>query len=284
MKQTLTICLAVLASLVAVHLWAPMQGVVEKEETALERVLRTQTLRCAYTVAPTFVDKDPNTGKLSGLGYDITEAMGAALGIKISWGPEVGPHEIFEGFKNNRFDANCTGYWRTPERAHGGDFTNPIFYTPARMFVRKGETRFKTLDDFNRADVTLSTQDGEATEALVRKQLPKAKIFALPGMAPVTDRFVAVVSGKADATPMDVSLGLEFMAQNPGKLELFDSEPLATLPSTIVIAHNQQSLKNFLDAGIAALKEKGELKQILLKNSKYKGSFLPPAVEVGTLE
>ncbi|MCP5404744.1 MAG: transporter substrate-binding domain-containing protein [Pseudomonadaceae bacterium] len=254
------------------------------QETALERVLRTGVLRCAYTTAPSFIEKDPNTGEMSGLGYAITEELGKVLGVKVQWGPEVGPHEVFEGFNNNAFDANCTGYWRTPERAHGGDFSDPIFYTTAHLFVRKGETRFKTLADFDSKDVTFIGMDGEGTNVIVKRLLPQANLKLLPGMVAVAERFMSVADGKGDVTAADLSMGASFMQNNPGKIEVFPSPPLETTASVILIAHHQEGLKSFLNAGIAALREKGILNDIIAKHDVYPGSFLPPASQVGRLD
>ncbi|MFZ2620644.1 MAG: transporter substrate-binding domain-containing protein [Alphaproteobacteria bacterium] len=279
----ITAAIALLATFVGVKMFAPAGTAAAQSETALQRVLRTQTLRCAYTVAPTFIEKDANTGQLSGLGFDVTEAIAKALGIAVVWGPEVGPHEIFEGFKNNAFDANCSGYWRTPERAHGGDFTDPIFYTPAHIFVRKGEQRFKTLADLNKPEVTFVGMDGEATVPMLPVFFPQAKAQMLPGMAQFVDRFLAVTGGKADATIADLSMGQEFMAKNPGVLEQLPLPPLVTQASALILAHDEQGLKNFLDAGIASVREKGILQEIIRTHNVYPGGFLPPASQVGAL-
>ena len=157
--------------------------------------------------------------------------------------------------------------------------------TPSsHLFVRKGETRFKKLSDFNSPDVTFVVMDGEATVTMVPRFFPKAKVYALPGMAPVSDRFLAVIGNKADVTITDLSMGMEFIDTNPGKLELFPSKPLETTSSVILLQHGQQELKNFLDAGIAALREKGILNQLIAKHSTYPNMFLPPASEVGRVE
>jgi ABC-type amino acid transport substrate-binding protein len=61
----------------------------EGKESAFDRILRTQTIRCGYVVYPPSIIKDPNTGRLSGIFYDITEKMGERLNLKIEWTEEV---------------------------------------------------------------------------------------------------------------------------------------------------------------------------------------------------
>jgi len=55
----------------------------KEKESAFDRVMRTKTLRCGYTIYPPFFSKDPNTGEFSGLFHDFTEQIGKELGIKI---------------------------------------------------------------------------------------------------------------------------------------------------------------------------------------------------------
>lgn len=273
----LTVLFAVIAGVGAVKVMGSGEAKAAKE-TALERVLRTNTLRCAYTLYPTFVEKDPNTGKMSGLTYDLTEELGKALGLKVEWVAEVGSAELFQGM-GTKYDANCSSYWRTPERARGGDFTRPIFYTPSYIYVRADDDRFKTLDDFNNPGVTLAMLDGEATSALLVQAFPKSKALSFPSLTPATDRFLAVVGGKADATAMEGSIGAAFMEANPGKLRQL--MPFGNMANVIVIPHHEQAFKNFLDAGIAALLEQGTLRTVINRHIRHRGTVLLPAGDAG---
>lgn len=277
MKQfILTVLVAVVAAFGAVKVMAPGEAEAQKE-TALERVLRTGTLRCAYVLYPTYIDKDPNTGKMSGLTHDISEALAKALGLKVEWTAEVAVGEVFQGM-GTKFDANCAGFWRTPERARGGDFSRPLFFTPSYIYVRADDGRFKAVEDFNKPEVVFSGLDGEGTTRILQARFPNAKVHSLPNLTPATDRFLAVIGKKADATAMEGSIGAEFMAKNPGKLKQFPV-PLASLPNVIVLPHGEQELKNFLDAGIAHLLEQGEMAALIDKHIKFKGTVILPASE-----
>src|ERR1019366_454810 len=181
-----------------------------------DRVVKTRTLRCAYTIYPTFIDKDPNTGKLSGLFHDLTEEIGRQLNLKIVWAEEVPTDAIFEGFRTGRYDAVCPGYFATPSRTAGGDFTRPLVFIPFNMYVRTGESRFKSFADFNNPGVTISTMDGEASQIAVNDAFPQAHQNTLPGTTAATDRFMAVAGGKSDATPMEAAIGMEDKAHHPG--------------------------------------------------------------------
>ncbi len=249
----------------------------ESRTTAFDRVITKRELRCAYTIYPTFVEKDPNTGKFSGLFYDLMEEMGKQLEIKIIWSEEVGSDNIFEGLKTGRYDAVCAGYFGTPARTFGGDFTKPVFYMPYNAYVRADDTRFKKFEDLNSDKVTFSTLDGELSSVIQAKRFPLSKAISLPGLTPATDRLEAVVSKKADVTMMEPSIAEEYMAANPGILKQLTEQPLEVGGSVIIIPHHEHALKNMLDATIDSMTITNTLQPIIKKHQKFKGSFFAPS-------
>src|ERR1700722_20209029 len=60
------------------------------KESAYDRVMRTQTIRCGYVLRTPLLVKDPNTAQLSGLFYEYVENLGKALHLKIEWSEEMG--------------------------------------------------------------------------------------------------------------------------------------------------------------------------------------------------
>src|SRR5580704_1928032 len=111
-------------------------------ETTYQRVLRTGEIRCAYEPYAPALSKDPNTGQLSGIFYDVVEEIGRRLNLKINWVEEVGYGVIPEGFVTDRYDAFCNTVFPTAERSRGGAFTIPIFYSSVDVFVRADDHRF----------------------------------------------------------------------------------------------------------------------------------------------
>jgi len=261
--------------LVVVH---PVFAAEGQSSSLYDRVVKTKVLRCAYTLYPGFVDRDPNTGEMSGLSYDLVNAIGSQLGIKVEWTDEVGVDVIFEGFKNQRYDMACSGYNLTPSRAWAADATMPIFYTPSYLYVRAGEARFKSEDDLDSPNVSVAAMDGEATSLVATERFPKARVESLMGMAPATDRFEMVASGKADFTPMEASIGNDYMAKNPGKIMQFGAHPIITMPSVIYVPQNERQLKALLDVGIQSAQSSGAMERIVRKYAKHSGDILLPAV------
>lgn len=108
MKQ-LILLLALGLSLMAAPAFAE-----DGTESAYERVMRTQTIRCGYVVYPPAVIQDPNTGALSGIIYDVMQEAGNLLGLEIEWAEEVGWANTVETIRTGRTDAICVGFSAKP--------------------------------------------------------------------------------------------------------------------------------------------------------------------------
>jgi len=105
------------------------------KETRLEQIKRTGVLRCGYVNWPPFTQKDPNTGKLSGMSYEIVEEIGRQLKLKVEWVSEVSTGSMLSDINLNRFDMICSPFAITPGRAREANFTMPFSYMPVYMYV-----------------------------------------------------------------------------------------------------------------------------------------------------
>ena len=130
MKNVLLVVLAVLLAL-GIQNFILSRNSTEstKTETAYERVVRTNTLRCAYAIYPPFLGKDPNTGKLSGFMPDMMAEFERASGFKIEWGPEIDWGNIGMTLQSGKADAFCAGMFLTPKRGHVIAGSIPVMFS-----------------------------------------------------------------------------------------------------------------------------------------------------------
>jgi ABC-type amino acid transport substrate-binding protein len=247
-----------------------------KDISTYDRVMKERTLRCAYTIYPPFFAKDPNTGEFSGIFHDILEEMGKELSISIDWTEEVGSDAIFQGFQSGRYDAVCVGYFATPSRANGGDFTKPAVYVPTYIYVRDDEQRFDDMTALNSPSVKMGTMDGEYSDILRNQRFPKTQAVSLMGLSSAAERFDLVATGKADFTVAEGALGLDYMTNNPDKIKTFGA-PVSMGASVVLVPHDEYPLVAFLNAGIDSLFFSGKLKLILDRYQGKEGAFLLPA-------
>jgi ABC-type amino acid transport substrate-binding protein len=103
-----------------------VSSVETKQESALDRVLRTKTLRCGYNVWAPVVTVDPNTGKIGGFIPEMVETAAGYNGIKVQWVAQAGWGTFPQDLQNGKFDAMCAGAWATKELAPHVAFTRPM--------------------------------------------------------------------------------------------------------------------------------------------------------------
>src|SRR5271167_4377726 len=79
-------------------------GQAQQKESLYDRVIRTGKIRCAYVIYYPDCIKDPNTGKLSGIGIEAIELIAKKLGLTAEWTEEVGWGTMMEGLQTGRYD------------------------------------------------------------------------------------------------------------------------------------------------------------------------------------
>lgn len=240
-----------------------------------ERVMREKELRCAYTVYPPLFDKDVATGKLSGVAFDLMEALGEQMGIKISWVEEVGTDNAFAGLDTGRYDAPCLGYWVNPHRANVGNFTTPWYYQGLYAFAKPGDARFvASLQAINDPAITVAVQDGEMSQVVAARDYPNAKTLAQPGANGPSMRFVDVASGRADLTFNEMNVFEKYNASNPGVLVQAHPAPVRINAAALAVPRSEPDLLELLNTNISLLHNLGVVDRILAKYDPEAREFL----------
>jgi polar amino acid transport system substrate-binding protein len=119
---------AVLSALISVSSWAA--DTHELPKTIKEQGVIKAGIMPNY---PPMDFKDPATGQLTGVDYDLGTEIAKRLGIKIEW-QETAFEQMVSGLATNRLDIVLSGMTDTPERQKTVDFvdyfsTGPQFYT-----------------------------------------------------------------------------------------------------------------------------------------------------------
>ena len=248
----------------------------ETKESIYQKVIRTGELRCGYALWPGLVEKDPNTGKMSGAFYEYMEELGKSMEIKIIWAEEINFGDIVEALRSRRVDAICSGAWTNAIRGKFTNFTNPIAYQSIAAYVRNDDNRFDNrLEIANSPTITISTIDGESAATIASTDFSAAKVTSLPKGTDVSQMLLNVVTKKADITFTDVGSANQFITKNPGKLKAVKTKyPARVFGLPIVLAKGESDLKDSLNAATNQLLWTGSIERILKKYEKVSGMFL----------
>jgi ABC-type amino acid transport substrate-binding protein len=246
------------------------------KESAYDRVMRTNTLRCGYFVGDPYLIKDPNTGALSGIWFDYMEAVGKALKIKIDWAEEIGLGDFGVALDSNRVDAMCLGIWVDPDRAKIADYITPISYHAAYVWVRENDDRFdRNFDELNSSNTTITYLDGDIAASVADEDFPDAKRLTLPQLSQVNQALENVATKKADFTIFTPEIVEKFNKNRNNKLRKADiGYPIRTFPESIAVKRGETELVNLLNYTTNFLINNGKIDRILKKYESSPNSFM----------
>lgn len=247
----------------------------EAKESVFERVSRTKTLRCGYILYDFVVNKDPNTGAMSGILVDALTEVASRLGWKVEWAEELSYTTGFEGLKTGRYDLVCTALWGFPETAKITEFVGPLYYEPIGIWVRADDHRFDNAwEKINDPSVTISGVDGTFPALEAKALYPAAKLAALPQSSDYAAPLMDVATKKADVTFITNSMGLAFNRMNEGKLRnIAANPPLRIFPIYLAVSKGEFALQTLLQSVVNLMQNDQAMEKIISKYEKDPGSF-----------
>ncbi len=274
-KSTLSFYLHIIAIAVVIAAlwnWAFSGGgiapTVAAKQTAYERIMQTQTIRCGYVLYPPYVLKDANTGQLSGAFYDIVNEMARRQKLKVEWGEEVGWATFISGLQAERYDLVCSGGWNSANEGRLIAYSIPAYYSAVNVYVRPDDTRFDAdAMRLNDPQYTFVSTDGSLLGVMVGEDFPKAKLISLPNLSDIGALYETVVTGKADAVLTENYAVQQYLKNNSGKLKNITAQnPVRVYPtSPVIMPNNDIALQNTVNAGIAELVNTGFVDKTLDK-------------------
>ncbi len=243
------------------------------QETAYDRIMRTNVIRCGYSSWKPFLYVNPNTREKAGLFYDLTEEIAKRYNLKVEWTEEVGLGEVVTALNSHRFDMACSAYWANTNRGKQVYFSNPVFFSKGFVWTRGDDTRqFTSYEQLNDPAYTFVYIDGGAVAKAIHLRFPKANKQSLPEMAPISDSYEAVATGKADFLEENKASINDYLQTKPNALKLAVSNPPLILnPVVMMTAGGEDRLKQMVDNGLREIELDGTLDRIL---TKYKANDL----------
>ena len=243
----------------------------------LDHIKETQTLRCGYaTWAPLFT-VDANTKQMSGLFYDVVEEAAKRLNIKVKWTEEVGWGTAAESVKNGRIDAVCSGFWINSTRAQFVDFSTPIIYSVAYVWVRSDANYpAKSMEELNTPSFSFGYLDGSADVKITQARFPKAKGYSMPELTPLPDVLAGLAAKKYDALGYDDATMSDYLKTHPGVFKkLFPDQSLAIYPTVLMLPAGEVQLKAMIDNTLREMLYDGTMANIVNKYHVEKILKLP---------
>lgn len=177
------------------------------------------TLRVALWLgSPAHVVKDPKSGEMKGVGYDLGREVASRAGLSFEpvMYPAIGP--LLDGAKSNAWDIAFVGV--NPDRGRFLDFSDKYIEIEFGYLV-PADSRISTIADVDKSGVRIAVPDRGAADVFLTGALKSATIIRAGGLTGSLD---LVKSGKADVFAANKSNLFEISSQLPGS-RVLDGRP-----------------------------------------------------------
>ena len=256
---------AVMRSLIVLALIACFTGAAFAEslqsklasESTLEQVLKRGVLKVGMSTFVPWAMND-KTGNLIGFEIDVAKRLAQDMGVKVEFVPTKWAG-IIPALLTGKFDVIIGGMGILPERGLKVNFSIPYDYTGQAIVANKKlADGFKTLEDFNRPEVTLSVRLGSTSVDAAKKYMPQAKLVMFDDEA---QAYQEVINGKAHAMVGSAPTPAFQALKYPDTLFLpiegtFTKEPIA-----FAVRKGDFDTINFFNNWITVVESEGWLKE-----------------------
>ncbi|EIC19645.1 substrate-binding periplasmic protein [Thiorhodovibrio frisius] len=177
---------------------------INGEPNRLERILSAGQVRvCIWPEYYGITYRDPRTQSLSGIDYDMAQALAADLGVELEL-IESSFAELIPDIEQDRCDVAMFAIGITPEREKHLRFTEPHLASDIYAVTTKANRRINSWEDIDRDGVLVAVAKGTLHEPIMRRRLQQArlKVFDTPFA-----REQEVRSGRADVFMTDYPYG-----------------------------------------------------------------------------
>lgn len=227
----------------------------------LSLIRQGHAIRVGWAPYAPYSSLDPASKKPQGFYIDLVEAMAGESGLKVEW-VETTWGTMISDLKANKFQFMGSPVFRTIPRALEVAFTRPIDFFGYSAIVRRGDGRFKSIEDLNRSGVRLAVTQGEVGQEFAQRHLPQAELV-VHKTGDIALALVDVIQGKADAGICDAWTARQFATEHKDSVEdLFAARPFNVVGAGWFVAQDQADLLQFLNTTIDWLESSGELRRL----------------------
>ena len=206
-----------------------------------------------------------NSGQLVGFEKEIGDLIARDLGVSAEY-IETPWDSLIAGVDSDRYDIAINNIAPTEERKQQYDFSVPYAYSQARVAVQDSSS-LRNVNEISGH----STAQSETSNFRQIMEQRGANVITVAGFDEAIEQ---VLSGRAEMTANDFVTFKAYEQEHPdAKIRLLDGEVGEGVNAAVLIAKNQQALKDAIDESLRKNLQNGEIKAIY---EKYVGADLSP--------
>lgn len=270
MLKKIVFCVLVIAVCAASYYFLKSDDKQTTKVDTLERIMQSKTIRCGYLPYEPYIIKDVQTGELSGLIVDYLNTVAAENNFAIDWVSEIVISDIIPTLDGKKVDVACIPATSVDGWEKVADFVGTVAKIPYYVYVKQGDTQpIKPTDRF-------AAVDGYVPQVLTPKHYPEADMLSLSQNTSTAELFDQLKYKKVKAIIMDGLAADLYMKNNPGVIQLYQQDPIATFQMYYIVRDGEVELGRFLEKTFGTQNNKENQKQFqkLMQHYGIKNSSL----------
>lgn len=235
---------------------APDDAVVENTYNTLTPGVLTVATSPDFAPYEFYVVDENGEYQLAGFDMALAQYIADYLGLKL----EVIPMD-FDGtlaeLAAKTVDLSLAGYSPDPARMDKMDFSD-LYYLGGQAFVtvKDKADMFTSLEDTNKAELTIGAQNGSIQMDLANENSPEADIVAL---TKVTDIIAELIAGKLDGAYIETVVAETYAINYPELAIVLDVPYEDAEGSAVGVSKGNTALLEGVNAAIAAALADGSM-------------------------
>jgi len=217
-------------------------------------VAPTGTLRAVYLGSnPAQAVRDPATGAVRGVSYDLAIELGKRLGVPVDFKPLANPAAVIAAVGESQADIGFVAY--EPSRAGTVEFSQTYMLVQQSFIVLAGSS-IRAMADIDRPGQKIAGVRNDSISLYLRRHLKQATLIEIENNPAETKRMLA--AGEIDAFGANRQRLTGFAVETPGTRLLPDN--LFGVPQTIIVPKGKAEALVAVNRFIDALRDSGFLK------------------------
>jgi len=208
--------------------------------------------------------------------HDTLEEMAKRLELKTDYVEETTWATMIEAVRSGRVDLVCTGLWPNAARGKLVDFTDPVYFSPIKAYVKADNRSFDgRLSAINSKTVKIAAIDGEMSSIIARTDFPEASTQSLPQTTDIAQLLLEIAGGKSQVTFVEPAVAKAFALANPGVIdEVKNAPPIRVFPNVMMVAKGEANLLSTLNTAMGEITNTGVIDRIVTRYERVPGLFL----------
>ncbi len=183
--------------LLIIPLIFPFISLAGDGDKTYNRVMKSGTLRCGYTIWPDALEADAEGKPVSGYYLDIMRKVGGELGVSVQWVHETAWEKVGDELRDGTIDMHCGHVCVDAVTKKHLWWSLPFVHVPDYVFVKVSNDRFSEISDLNNKSVTIAVIKNSAMDNAAKFYFRKARILYVKDL---NELYEAVAEGRADAS------------------------------------------------------------------------------------